>query len=123
MLLVSVYALSFGTIMLNTDAHNAHVQNKMTEKQFIENIHYTQGGEAIPSDFLSDLYDRIISDEIKFKREEIAYPDAIRKGPVLVHSKGHNWHERWLVLSNNKLLIFKKRAVSIIYYLKYTDLI
>ena len=70
--------MAFGTIMLNTDAHNEHVQNKMTEKQFVENIHYTSGGGDIPTDFLLDLYGRIVTSELKFTREEMTFPDAIK---------------------------------------------
>ena len=111
--LVAVYALSFGTIMLKTDAHNDHVQDKMTEKQFIENIHYTSGGESIPTSFLIELYHRIVTSEIKFLREEMLLPDAIKMGHCFLHSKGNKWHSRWLVLSNNHLLLYKKPYVSI----------
>ena len=108
--------MAFGTIMLNTDAHNGNVQNKMTEKQFIENIHYTSGGETIPTDFLCDLFSRILSDEIKFKREEIAFPDTVKVGTVFLHSKGSNWHNRWLLLTKKRLLVFKKQGVRLNYF-------
>lgn len=107
--------MAFGTIMLNTDAHNEHVQNKMTEKQFIENIHHTSGGESVPTDFLEDLYERITTSEIKFSRNEMSFPDAIKMGHVFLHSKGSKWHNRWLVLCNNQLLFFKKPFVSVFF--------
>ena len=105
--------------MLNTDAHNNHVQDKMTEKQFIENINInltSQGGESVPSVFLEDLYERITISEIKFSRAEMSFPDAIKMGHVFVHSKGSKWHSRWLILSNNHLLFFKKPFVIIIFF-------
>ena len=60
----SVNATAFGTIMLNTDAHSNQVHNKMTVKQFIDNIRYIHGGEKVPTEFLSWLYERIRQNEI-----------------------------------------------------------
>ena len=33
-------------------------------------------------------------------------------GQVYLRSKGNKWHCRWIVLSNNELLIFKKSYVG-----------
>lgn len=33
----AVWALSFATILLNTDAHNSQIKKKMTKEQFIHN--------------------------------------------------------------------------------------
>lgn len=100
--------------MLNSDAHNMNVLHKMTEKQFIENIQYTNGGEDIPDDFLRDLYFRINTEEIKMEQSEVRFPDAVRKGWLFIHSKGSlgsGWKQRWVVLSGNCLYLFKRPEV------------
>merc|ERR1711879_191389 len=79
-----------------------------TEKQFIENIHFTSGGECIPTAFLEEVYERIVTSEIKFSRDEMQFPDAVKMGHCFLHSKGNKWHSRWLVLHDKHLLIFKK---------------
>jgi hypothetical protein len=114
---VAVYAMAFGVIMLNTDAHNAQVRYKMTEKQFIENIHYTSGAESIPAEFLIDLYERITSEEIKQTPEESLFPNAIKKGYLYLHTKsgvgGNRWKRSWVVLSDNCLFVLKRAGVCI----------
>ena len=118
---VCVYAMAFGTIMLNTDAHNNQVRNKMTEKQFIDNIRYTQGGEKVPTEFLSELYERIREEEIMLEPERACFPNATRKGWMYLHSKnsavsGSRWKRRWVVLSDDCLYICRKPAESVALY-------
>jgi len=114
---LAVYAMAFGTIMLNTDAHNAQVRNKMTEKQFIENTQFIQGGEKIPSDFLTDLYRRILDEEIMLDPEKSCFPDAIMKGWLYLHSRNRNhWKQRWIVLSGSCLYVCKKPAEMVAIY-------
>ena len=103
--------MAFGTIMLNTDAHNSNVTDKMTQKQFIDNIHYIQGGESIPTLFLEDLYERIVHDEIKFNREDIRFLDAMKTDTIFLHGSGNKWHKRYAVLTKTHLLLFKKQLV------------
>lgn len=112
---LTVYVLSFGTIMLNTDVHNPGVTSKMTEKQFIDNIQYTQGGEDVPEDFLRDLYYRISSEEIKFLKDEVRFPDAVKKGWLWVYTKNGistSWVQRWVVLCTEFLHILKQARSS-----------
>ncbi|OUS43396.1 pattern formation protein [Ostreococcus tauri] len=61
----SAYVLSYSIIMLNTDQHNAQVKNKMTLEQFIRNNRGTNGGEDWPAEVLVNIFDSIVTDEIK----------------------------------------------------------
>ena len=105
--------MAFGTIMLNTDAHNIQVRNKMTEKQFIENTQFIAGGEKIPANFLIDLYGRIQNEEIMLEPEKSCFPNACMKAWMWLHTKNSRWKRRWVVLSDNSIYICKKPAVCI----------
>jgi Sec7-like guanine-nucleotide exchange factor len=125
---VYVYAISFGTIMLNTDLYNEHVKYKMTLKQFIDNIQYfnTNGPPAtdIPVDFLEDLYFKIEIDEIKMEKERTLLPNALKRSWMFVYAKtgmgSSRWKRRWMVLSDNCLFIFRKYdVISFLHHAHY----
>ncbi len=42
--------------MLNTDAHNPHIKNKMTLPQFLKSLSGICGGKDLPKDVLERLY-------------------------------------------------------------------
>lgn len=67
----AVYVLSFSTIMLNTDLHNPTIKtdSRMTLKQFIRNNRGINGGEDLPEDFLTELYEQIKDKQIQVRRE------------------------------------------------------
>lgn len=54
----TAYVLAFSLIMLNTDAHNVNVRNKMTKAQYIRNLEGADQGNDLPRAVLEDLYDR-----------------------------------------------------------------
>jgi len=63
----SVYLLAFSAVMLNTDAHNANVDHKMSMAQFVlnmDNALLEMKKQTFPKEFLEDLYRRIIKQEI-----------------------------------------------------------
>lgn len=64
--------------MLNTDAHNKMVKNKMSRQDFIRNNRGMNDGQDFPAEYLSALYDRIVSNEIKMRGED--EPEAGRAG-------------------------------------------
>ena len=52
--------------MLNTDAHNPMVKNKMTKEGFLKNNRgINDGGDLGQGPFMEALYDRIVTNEIK----------------------------------------------------------
>ncbi|KZO91151.1 hypothetical protein CALVIDRAFT_542103 [Calocera viscosa TUFC12733] len=65
----TAYVLSYSTIMLNTDAHNPQVKVRMTRADFIRNNRGINDGSDLPEDYLSSIYDEIISNEIRMKDE------------------------------------------------------
>lgn len=68
--------LSYSLIMLNTDQHNVQVKKKMTEEDFIRNNRHINGGNDLPRDFLSELYDSICKNEIRtIPDQSAAFPE------------------------------------------------
>ncbi|KAL6974672.1 hypothetical protein U1Q18_028853 [Sarracenia purpurea var. burkii] len=62
--------LSYSLIMLNTDQHNVQVKKKMTEEDFIRNNRHINGGNDLPREFLSELYQSICKNEIRTTPEQ-----------------------------------------------------
>ncbi|KAL0041048.1 hypothetical protein WJX77_003321 [Trebouxia sp. C0004] len=75
-----VYILAYSTIMLNTDQHNSQVPKKMTCNEFIRNNRGINGGDNLPQDFLTSLYDNISKNEIKISTEAVNTAEA---SPIL----------------------------------------
>ena len=60
----------------------AQVKNKMAKPDFLKNNRGIDDGQDLAEDYMSELYDRIIQDEIKMKVQL-----------VLLHHPGwHPWH-------------------------------
>jgi len=81
-----IWAISFATIMLNTDAHNPQVKKKMTRVQFIENCRALLR-KSFPQEYLSDLYDKIVEEEIRMHEDGKTYPNAAKKGWITIREK------------------------------------
>jgi brefeldin A-inhibited guanine nucleotide-exchange protein len=99
------YMLAFATLMLNTDAHNPQVRDKMSKTAFIANNRYSIAllpsasrqaltlalfsllrlyrkltvQEEIPSAFLEELYDKIVKNEIKMEVDGVMFGSAEKK--------------------------------------------
>ncbi|PHT41831.1 Brefeldin A-inhibited guanine nucleotide-exchange protein 4 [Capsicum baccatum] len=65
----TAYVLAYSVIMLNTDAHNSMVKDKMTKADFIRNNRGIDDGKDLPEDYLGALYDQIVKNEIKMKAD------------------------------------------------------
>jgi len=109
----AAWALAFAVIMLNTDAHNAQVKKKMTKAQFIHNCRGINEGENLLEEYLTDIYDRIILDEIRMMEDGALYPDAKKKGWVTLRITKNGkailkWKRSWFILLPQVLLYFKK---------------
>ncbi|CDF38205.1 unnamed protein product [Chondrus crispus] len=61
----AAYVLAYSTIMLHTDAHNDTIKNKMSKEEFIKNNRGINDGGDLDPKFLSGLYNRITTTEIK----------------------------------------------------------
>jgi len=65
----TAYILSFSIIMLNTDAHNPQVKNKMTKQEFVRNNRGIDGGKDLDPKYLAAVYKRIVNNEIVMEDE------------------------------------------------------
>uniref|UniRef100_A0A803NXA6 SEC7 domain-containing protein n=1 Tax=Cannabis sativa TaxID=3483 RepID=A0A803NXA6_CANSA len=68
----TAYVLAYSVIMLNTDAHNPMVKNKMSADDFIRNNRGIDDGKDLPEEYLRSLFDRISRNEIKMKGDDLA---------------------------------------------------
>ncbi|WFC97503.1 guanine nucleotide exchange protein for ADP-robosylation factor [Malassezia yamatoensis] len=75
----TAYVLAYSVIMLNTDAHNPQVKQRMTLQDFIKNNAGIDDGGNLPDDFLRSIYDEIQRNEIKMKDEAPETP-AVPQG-------------------------------------------
>lgn len=55
----TAYVLAYSVILLNTDAHNPMVKNKMSKADFLRNNRGIDNGKDLPEIYLGSLYDRI----------------------------------------------------------------
>ncbi|XP_059444887.1 brefeldin A-inhibited guanine nucleotide-exchange protein 1 [Corylus avellana] len=68
----TAYVLAYSVIMLNTDAHNNMVKDKMTKADFIRNNRGIDDGKDLAEEYLGSLYDQIVKNEIKMSDESSA---------------------------------------------------
>ncbi|KAG5248206.1 brefeldin A-inhibited guanine nucleotide-exchange protein [Salix suchowensis] len=61
----TAYVLAYSVILLNTDAHNSMVKDKMSKADFIRNNRGIDDGKDLPEEYLGALYDHIVKNEIK----------------------------------------------------------
>ncbi|OIW18996.1 hypothetical protein TanjilG_20269 [Lupinus angustifolius] len=67
----TAYVLAYSVIMLNTDAHNPMVKNKMSADDFIRNNRGIDDGKDLPDEYLRSLFERISRNEIKMKENDM----------------------------------------------------
>ena len=84
----SVYVLAFSTIMLNTDLHNPTIkqESRMTLNQFVRNNRGINGGEDLPEEFLTELYEQIKAEQIQVRRE---------MGEIMTHHENNDFRSTW----------------------------
>uniref|UniRef100_D8PRN3 SEC7 domain-containing protein n=1 Tax=Schizophyllum commune (strain H4-8 / FGSC 9210) TaxID=578458 RepID=D8PRN3_SCHCM len=86
----AAYVFAYSVILLNTDAHNPQVKKRMTKADFIKNnrgINADEDSPAdhdpnLPEDFLTTVYDEIVSNEIRMKDEVEAVGPAATPGGI-----------------------------------------
>ncbi|KAG6814203.1 hypothetical protein H0H92_000880 [Tricholoma furcatifolium] len=65
----TAYVLAYSVIMLNTDAHNPQIKQRMSKADFMKNNRGINDNNDLPEEFLSNIYDEIVSNEIRMKDE------------------------------------------------------
>lgn len=68
----TAYVLAYSVIMLNTDAHNPIVKNKMSADDFIRNNRGIDDGKDLPEEYMRSLFERISKNEIKMKEDDFS---------------------------------------------------
>ncbi|KAG2390609.1 Brefeldin A-inhibited guanine nucleotide-exchange protein [Vigna angularis] len=71
----TAYILAYSVIMLNTDAHNNMVKDKMTKADFVRNNQRIDDGKDLAEEYLGALYDQIVKNEIKMNADSSAPQD------------------------------------------------
>jgi len=77
----TAYVLAYSTILLNTDAHNRQIKKRMTKSEFVQNNRGINDGANLPEELLFEIYDEIVSNEIRMKDEVDANLVAPGAGP------------------------------------------
>ncbi|KAI0774114.1 Sec7-domain-containing protein [Fomes fomentarius] len=100
----TAYVLAYSTILLNTDAHNPQVKNRMTKPGFIANNRGINDGQDLPEELLNAIYDEIVNNEIRMK-DEVEVPIIANPGPgiagVLANVGRDLTKEAYMMQSNN----------------------
>ena len=79
--------------MLNTDAHNPAIKNKMTVDEFVKNN--LRIGDDLKSEFLEQMYYKIVDNEIKMDVD--VFSDQEKSG-YLSKRQLAGWRRKWVVL-------------------------
>jgi len=107
----TAFVLAFALIMLNTDIHNPAIaeKDKMTKNQFIRNLSGTWNQHDPPEDYIGELYDQILFEEILMKSKD----DPDKKGLVKsVKSTGYEKGRCWMCLVGNTLRWYKNPSLD-----------
>ncbi|XP_031487291.1 ARF guanine-nucleotide exchange factor GNL2-like [Nymphaea colorata] len=86
----AVMVLCYSLIMLNTDQHNVQVKKKMTEEEFIRNNRNINGGEDLPREYLSELFQSIANNEITLADQSAASEDMNPSRWIYVINQSNN---------------------------------
>lgn len=65
----AAYILAYSVILLNTDAHNPQVKKRMTKAEFTKNNRGINDNNDLPEEFLSEIFEDIVNNEIRMKDE------------------------------------------------------
>ena len=110
----TAYVLAFALIMLNTDAHNPGVKNKMTLEQFFSTTRGIDSGNDIDKELLTTLYRSIVENEINLKPDGPSTPfdSPDFRGALKKQSTGRlkKWNTRFFLLSGSCLYYFGSEA-------------
>ncbi|KAL0051487.1 hypothetical protein WJX82_008426 [Trebouxia sp. C0006] len=91
------YVLAYSVIMLNTDAHNPQVKVKMSQQDFLRNNRGINDGGDLPEEYMSSLYERIQTNEIKMK-DPGSDPTALAASRAAQPGQGGGWMDTILNL-------------------------
>ena len=109
--------------MLNTDAHNPQVKKRMTKADFIKNNRGINDGADLPEALLSEIFDEIVSNEIRMKDEIDTGMQPGLAGPGIANALanvGRDLQKEAYVLQSSGMA--SKTEVGLITRLQHLDL-
>ena len=106
------YVLAYSVIMLNTDAHNPMVKNKMTKEGFLKNNRGINDGGDLDKEFMEALYDRIVNNEIKMSDDAEEAGDATDGAASTAQPTG--WFESVMAMWGRQEAIVTEPADDIV---------
>lgn len=80
----AAYILAYSVILLNTDLHSPQIKNRMTFDNFVANNNGINDGNNLDTQFLKEIYDEILENEIKLQSEQHA---ALLAGDLTISSQ------------------------------------
>jgi len=107
----SCHSLSFALIMLNTDLHNPNVIHKMTPEQFSTNLLGYNGGSNFPSQFLTEIYDRIAAEGmLQSRNQQEMFAESAKEGWLKCdESCTGKFKARYVVILGGSLIVYRKK--------------
>ena len=63
----AAYVFAYSVVMLQTDAHNDQVKNKMTVEEFKRNSRGINDEKDLPAEFVAEIYENVVNNEFKLK--------------------------------------------------------
>eukprot|EP00299_Pterocystis_sp_00344_P008523 c3272_g1_i1.p1 GENE.c3272_g1_i1~~c3272_g1_i1.p1 ORF type:complete len:943 (+),score=231.38 c3272_g1_i1:102-2930(+) len=117
----TAHILAFSVIMLNTDLHSkvlrTRIHNHMTVDQFIQNNRGINRGENLPVSFLTELYQRVQSHELRVlgdNEQLLMFLDPHMQGWLRKEGgRIKTQHNRWCVLKDCMLFYFRSPDDSV----------
>jgi len=115
----TVYILSFSIMLLNTDLHNRNLpqKEKMRLEDFVRNNRGINGGQDLPRELLTSLYNSIKQHEMRMKEGDMWESNSLTfiapriSGWLEKKVQGHlgigRFHRYWFVLTNGCLFYFR----------------
>ena len=107
------YVLAYSVIMLNTDAHNPMVKNKMTKEGFLKNNRGINDGGDLGKEFMEALYDRIVNNEIKMNDDADENGDS-QDGTASSQPQPTGWFESVMAMWGRQEAIVTEPADEIV---------
>ncbi|KAI1282034.1 IQ motif and SEC7 domain-containing protein 1 [Halotydeus destructor] len=82
-----VFILSFAIIMLNTDLHVPNLKTRMTLGQWIKNLRGVFQGGDLSDEYLTEIYDRVKSNELKTVPDHVTQVLKVQQSLVAGNTK------------------------------------
>jgi len=111
----TAFILAYSIIMLHTDAHNPNIkpEKKMTKDSFLRNNRGIANGADLPAEFLSAIYDSIVSRPFTLREDDALREKAAKQGGAnLVDERTRRAAERAEIVKQGQLAMTSARQAN-----------